>query len=565
MLIDLNDESNEILRKGGYNVTIGTFGKPYKVPKTDEWTPVFVSAELPNFEEQEIVILDVGMPELAGSPVGEKATTPKQTDVWASCHNGFVDPRPRAMLDVLDKSEQILRNGGLFVVFADQKVQQNQFLAKISEYDTLAREKEFNVDNWYFLLPFISKLEVDAADGEEMQVAIEEPPLSSLLSLHLKKGRYRCTLRWKGIRARWVTLVTNKYGEDVGGMILPVDDEKGCVLIFPKLANRPAFLNALLSTVLPQVFPDLFPYVEGPRWVERPEYELPPVLESKARIEIIKSEAAEQIAELERQIGRLRETDGYLHELIQETDRKLVVAVAKTLKLLGFNHVIDVDEKLLKESAKGKDEDLQIADHSPIILVEIKGIRGLPNDEESLQVGKHLVRRMKELKRTDIQGLTIINHQRHIAPLDRDNGSVFSKKQIDTADGQHIGLMTSWELFRIARGFVRNRWTHEQALSIISQMGRIYTVPSHYSLLGAIEDFWEKPKAVGINLASCGLHLGHRIAYMLPVEFVEQVVESIQIDGKPVDFADKGQFIGVKTILTKEQAKKGVKVFRVAS
>lgn len=72
-----------------------------------------------------------------------------------------------------------------------------------------------------------------------------------------------------------------------------------------------------------------------------------------------------------------------------------------------------------------KREDLRIYDDSPILLVEIKGISGFPRDAAALQVAKYLAPRMREWQRTDIQGLSIINHQRNLPGLDRDNKTPF--------------------------------------------------------------------------------------------------------------------------------------------
>jgi len=59
------------------------------------------------------------------------------------------------------------------------------------------------------------------------------------------------------------------------------------------------------------------------------------------------------------------------------------------------------------------------------------------------------------------------------------------------------------------------------------------------------------------------IRLGDRISFELPIEFEEQNVESLQIDGEAVDLALPGKTAGIKTNLTKEQAKKGVRVFIV--
>lgn len=51
------------------------------------------------------------------------------------------------------------------------------------------------------------------------------------------------------------------------------------------------------------------------------------------------------------------------------------------------------------------------------VLVEVKGINGMPKEADSLQVAKYLTPRMREWGRTDIRGLAIVNHQRHLPAL----------------------------------------------------------------------------------------------------------------------------------------------------
>jgi hypothetical protein len=40
LLIDMKDETETVLKEGGYNVAAGSFGVPYRVPKDDKLFPV---------------------------------------------------------------------------------------------------------------------------------------------------------------------------------------------------------------------------------------------------------------------------------------------------------------------------------------------------------------------------------------------------------------------------------------------------------------------------------------------------------------------------------------------
>src|SRR5690606_33742325 len=97
------------------------------------------------------------------------------------------------------------------------------------------------------------------------------------------------------------------------------------------------------------------------------------------------------------------------------------------------NAVVDVDEERDREG-KSRREDLQITDRSPTLIVDIKGIGGYPGDEDALQASKHASIRMKEWKRTDVNGLSIINHQRHLPPLERENQMPFRQELLHAAE-----------------------------------------------------------------------------------------------------------------------------------
>src|SRR5438067_759783 len=95
LLIDVDKTVHEILESEGHNVVSGTFGTPYRVQKSAGYAPVIVQATLPNYHEQEIIILDLVPGEPTASPSGEKFAPIEELDLWAKCSSGVIDPRPR--------------------------------------------------------------------------------------------------------------------------------------------------------------------------------------------------------------------------------------------------------------------------------------------------------------------------------------------------------------------------------------------------------------------------------------------------------------------------------------
>ncbi len=564
MLIDIKDDSENVLKKAGFNVASGTFGTPYKVKKSDKLLPVIPNQNLRNCEEKEVIIIDLMSSKMLEDVSGEKVTSDGDNDWWVKCNMGFIDPRPRIMHSWQNDFDRILNNGGIFLVFsAARNMQETIFGYHDSYYDSIKTVQELKFNNWSFLSIFDDySFEVVNDGGEEIYPYQFAEPINNLLNTKYSDARFTCNIKW-GYGKEWLPLAHNKFKDDVAGIIMPNDRRKGFVVILPQIKNISDFILNFVSNYLPTIKPEMFPDIEGGRWVERKEYEIPKILELKDEVENVKNMATQKVIDLNKQIDDERQKDDYLHDLVRETDAKLVSAVHKTFELLGFTKIVDVDKEKAGEGFK--DEDLRISeDTSPMVLVEVKGVGGSPSDDDALQVGKHLAPRMKEYSRHDIIGLSIINHERHRPALERGNTKPFRDTILTAAKKQGIGLITGWDLFRLARGFIRNNWAHDQIKTLFYQSGRIDPIPIHYKYLGTIDEYWEKSNALSIKLEKSSLKKGDNIAYELPVDFVEEEITSLQLDGKTVDEINQGQIAGIKTTLTKEQVKKGIKVYKIS-
>ena len=340
-------------------------------------------------------------------------------------------------------------------------------------------------------------------------------------------------------------------------MMRPKESD-GLILILPHFTEVAALTVDVLTKVLPDIQPALFPHFEGHRWVERPEYELLPVLDRKAEQTRIKQETKSRLSDLDEQIAELRSEASYLHGILTKTDNPLVLDVKRCLEELGFDHVVDADAEVGKESQL--EEDLRIEDGSPMILVEVKGIAALPREDDAIQVVKYVGRRMKALGRKDVRGLFIVNHQRHLPPLDRDNTNVFTEKQIDDARNYNYTLVTTWNLFRLLRGFKRWDWTPEHVRPLLQVDGRMPSVPTHYHTLGTVVRSWPEANAVSIQVEKGSLSVGDHIGFVTATAFLEQEVTSLELDSKSVSKAEEGQCVGIGTDYTKEDCPKGTRV-----
>jgi hypothetical protein len=561
LLLDLPDAALESLAHKGFNVRQGSFGKPYKIAKTGGYQPVIGVADLPNYTEQEIVVIDLHAEDYDSGPQGEKHRPNSETDIWAKCDKGFIDPRVRAMWHVRERFDRILEMGGAFVVFADAKQHQEFQFARLSggQFPELYDVEIFPGDIWDFLSACMT-LGVEDDNGEEMHPWDTTHALGKLVAAHLEGGRFNCTVHagsWAG--HDWLNLCQNKFGQPVG--VAWLQKKEGTVIVVPQLNDKVTFLTNLFTDVLPELAPHLFPDIVRGRWTHQPEYELPKILQLKQAHAEIERRSQAEIAALETQIEKERSANGWLHDLLTATDATLVQAVKHALSTIGFQNIVDIDEERDREG-KSRREDLQIQDQSPTLVVDVKGIAAFPSDEDALQADKHAAIRMREQKRTDLVGLSIVNHQRHLPPLERENAMPFRQELIDAAQERSLGLITTWDLYRLVRNSRKLGWRVEDIKPLFYNKGRIEPVPQHYEFIRTVAKAWTEK--FGVVISAAELRVGDRIAVEFPIEFEEVEVDSIQVNDQAVESATVGDPAGLLWPKEKPKLREGMRVFRIA-
>jgi hypothetical protein len=291
--------------------------------------------------------------------------------------------------------------------------------------------------------------------------------------------------------------------------------------------------------------------------------ELPSELEKRQLQAEIQRRAAAEVAQLDQEIEAERAALGYLHGLLTHTDAELVADVQAALQAAGLKQVVSVDDA--EADSANKQEDLQVLDRSPALLVEVKGLAGQPTESDTLQVTKYVLRRMKQWDRTDAQGLSLVNHQRNMPALDRDHENVFTQQQVEDAEQNGTGLMTTWDLFRLLRGKARWGWPDEAVCNLPYRTGRIPPYPAHYAPVGTVVKYWPEKGVISIDIdGERPLKVGDRVGFLLPAGFCEEEVSSLQVEKQAVWEAVPGQRAGHKTTLGKADLPLGTQVFRVS-
>ncbi len=558
MLVIDAPHTASMLRDRGYNVDFGTFGSLLSLPVKNGYWPVETEASPPGRTEKEIVVVDLAAsPEI--NPV-DASLTPQHSVkyIWAPVFRGIIDPRPLAAWREQGVMDRVYLHGGVFIIFT---------ASCSAELFGLQAHGELTLSKLSFLTE-LDYLSVAPDTGEEMYISDNGVARSLGLDGYFTDGNYQCVLEPSAmIKTHWITLAVSKFDLPIAGVIFPDPEagRKGWIFVLPQVRRSAELVADLVERVLPGLSPHLFPDAEGSRWTRRSEYQLPRVAELRGEITAVEEASRQQLRDLEEQIEVEQEQYAFVNDLITASGDTLVQAVIRTLKLIGFTDVRDVDADAEAAGNNGpRREDIHIMDARVPIIAEAKGIVGLPSEEDALQILKYLRPRMREWGRTDIHGLTIINHQRNLPALDRERTRVFQDDVLTNADEQDFTLLTTWDLYRLARGVVIHRWRRADIEELFLTSGWMSPVPAHYIPVGTIAQVWKEASAIGVQLAARGLRIGDRLAYELPVDFLEEDVASLEVDNQPVDEAATGARAGIKTSLI-HKLRKGARLYLVES
>lgn len=574
LMVDMLQEKFSSVRENGFNVSFGTSGSVFKVEISDRYKPVILNPHLPEINEQEIVIIDLSPPLFLKYSDGKKYTPDSESDWWIKCSSGLIDTRPRTFSRIHDSLRRILKTGGCFVVFADVNLNYNFVLAKINNNiygHNFVIERPIHASIWSFCnILFNRGFSFNSDSGEEIHLKNVDHVLNGFLKKHKKNAKFKVTITFNEAFAednvQWTPIATNKFGNEIAGIIRLAneDNNDGYILLLPQLDKNSDMILDLLNEVIPEVSPHLFPHLNMEKWVEGERYEISSILSLKNDQEVIKKETQKKIEDINRKIEAERDKYSFLHGILTQTDDDLVKSVKKALEFIGFEKVVDVDEvENVENKERNKQEDLQILDKSPSVIAEVKGLTNLPHEAHTLQVIKYVPRRMKEWGRTDVVGISVINHQRNIPALERENNNVFTNQQIEDAQHYDLTLISTWDLFLLIRGMIDWNWNREELKKQFYKKGRFSRIPDFYKPLGKVVHYWDNIGVVSIDIESGKLTKGQRIGYVLPGGYLEETVESMQIEKEDVNEAAASTRVGIKTGFSKDQIKKNISVFLV--
>lgn len=331
----------------------------------------------------------------------------------------------------------------------------------------------------------------------------------------------------------YIPLILNRDGEVIA--YFGYNQETGYELLLPVCKDKEKLIDELFSQALPGMLPDIFPESREFQWINSQEFKPKEILEYDKKKENLEKVYKKQLMEIETQEKEIFEKYQFLNDLLTQTGDELVNAVCKYLEWLGYSDVqkMDGQEEILRE-------DIQICDDSNIFIIEVKGIGGTSTDAECSQIAKHRRKREKENRDKNIIPIYIVNHQRYKKPQLRDNPP-FSNNQIDYAESDERGLLTTWQLYQQFHLIEDGIFTKEETRQAMKKIGLITLLPENFCSIGKVVEYYNKPKACILNIQDVEIERGDYIWAKKGDVWKKGKICSLQVNDKDVANAQNGE------------------------
>jgi hypothetical protein len=510
---------------------------------------VWYNHSLPLLHEQAIVFIDVEDPKLdedSKPPLLPKTLSPDDLVCVVPERQSYFNPRPCAADMFREEFEEVVSRGGVIVAFAGWKQVEQYGLRKWGDWWYYTSREAHNY-SW-------APVPVNVKNRRGTEVAFNDDDVFGHLVHSIKQPVFYFAV-FRGLSAKRDYPIARNSLDEIVGFAQKVKD--GHLIFLPRFGDFGPVIEMMLQETLVDLAPKLFPHSTRHTWLLKPEYQWPQIRHLQIRREDIQEEYKNKLMELDQQIDAEREKLSFLHAILtpQATGHSLVDNLAQTLRFIGFE-----DVRIMDQAAGTKEEDVQIWDNNQPILIETKGLTGFPSEADCQQILKYMVRRQRELDRTDLKGIFIVNHQRHVPGFERD--AAFTSQQIDDAIHNEYALTTTWDLFLAIIRVMEGRLEYvDIQVDLVSQTGQVEYIPRNYREIGKIKHYYPKAHAALAELFDGEeLRIGDMVGFLSEDERFEQDVESLEIDRESVEVVHSGVEFG---ILVDQPVDKSFRLFRI--
>jgi len=208
----------------------------------------------------------------------------------------------------------------------------------------------------------------------------------------------------------------------------------------------------------------------GTDWIEGDEYAFPELKTLMAKREEEKKRLDEVLADYDRRIKEMKAGElGTFHRLLDGDGDDLKKAVVNALRYLGWGRVVDVDQ-YWKNTIRNREEDIWVIEPADmpveaglrkgqLVLVLVRGDKNWATDDDCALLQKFKGRRMQEFDNTRMKAVLVGNY--HLGTEAKDRPNPFSAAQVEEAQKDGNGLLTTYELFRAVKAEKENRVSKE--------------------------------------------------------------------------------------------------------
>lgn len=540
-LLSLAPQEVEVVKNDYLKVYDGSLGNPCLAKYTsDTFCKFLLSHDYPlNVQEYDIFVIDSIKETIVDYSYSDHQRknnkSPEEYYFYTIHPQQVFDPRNYSkhfLFDVINSKKK----KSIVVIFAGEKEEYTYHIKDFADYHSSEEVFEYsNYDHLGSVFNIQNKFGTEVLIEPSVYKKLFEK-FSTNLSYHAVFSPFAYQL--ESYDLEFSPLAHNSDGEIISFLLKGSNTD---VLIVPDIDDKAQFLKELLSDYLPDQYPQLFPFSEKNNWLNQKAYALPNHDKLMLELQDLETKYNRDRIAIDNKLSENKLEFEWLHSLIKDTGNELVNSVIKYFNWIGINKVIDKDEtaSILKE------EDIQLLHGNKIVIAEVKGIFGTSKDDDCSQIAKVRFRRMKELNRTDIAALYIVNHQRNKPPLSRDNPP-FKPHQITDAEDDYRGLLTTWQLFQAYFDICDGILSKQDIINQINNTGLIDFEPlTKFIKLGLPKEVHHKGEIVIIELENTVIQSGDELLIASLKGYRLIKVVSMKFNNQDVKSASNGE-VGIK-------------------
>lgn len=562
-ILDFTKSDIKHLQDKGFKIFNGTMGNRVQFTYSRDSTTNYciLNNEFPsNLHEYNVLIINMNddkvVPYLDYEHQRDNVSTNQESKLTVSYPTTIFNPKPLAASLLQEDIKHFMINPSIILVFSDKE---EEVIYQPIEITSSGHSKKLNniySSNYSFLSDIpLSKNKHGfkhniIIDGELKKI------LEDFNDLEYHQTFYHPTI-WDDEQGNikdpyFLPLVLNNSNEIISYANSYTNTQ---LFVFPDIKNKGEFTSRFLTEIAPQILPDLFLYSNEMNWLDDSKYWVPGHNELIQKKEIEIKRHDNELLKIQNETKENLDKFKFLHNLITETDEKLVDSVLFILHYLGFKTAKKIDET---KTDNLFEEDIQIEVDGKLLVIEVKGIGGTSKDSECSQISKIRLRRMKEKKSTEVYGLYIVNHERFKPPHSRTNPP-FNEIQIQDAINDDRGLLTTWELYKLYFDITNGIITKEEVREIFFDYGLI-NFQKQFIKISKVDKTYKNGTIASFDINDIELKIGDIIISAKNDVLKQHTILSIEQEKKPLKSVNQGRIgisldipIDINSIILKRQ------------